>query len=163
VDDYETYLLNQVRANPNYSTNTATNPNTQFQFYYSANACALEVANLAINSSNGIWPTAMYGAIPTVPITGYGGEPIPAVFAQGYQGINGTNYLLITNKSNQSIPFAVEVNGTLLEQSLTVTYVSSTSDVAQNTATDQNAVQVLTATSTNPITVGPYSVTAVQW
>ena len=105
----------------------------------------------------------MYGAIPTVPITGYGGEPIPAVFAQGYQGINGTNYLLITNKSNQSIPFAVEVNGTLLEQSLTVTYVSSTSDVAQNTATDQNAVQVLTATSTNPITVGPYSVTAVQW
>jgi len=166
VNDYESYLIGQVQSNPSYSTNTATNPNTQFQFYYSTSGLALQVANLAINSSNAIWPTTVNGTVPTVPtspVQGYGGQPIPAVFAQGYQGINGTHYLFITNKSNQSLPFAIEVNGSLLEQSVTVTYVSNASDTAANTATNQTNVQVMTTTSANPITVGPYSVTTVQW
>ena len=163
VNDYESYLLAQVRANPNYQTNTATNPNTQFQFYYSSAGVALQAANLAVNSSNAIFPTTVNGTIPTVPITGYGNQPIPAVFAQAYSGIDGSHYLLITNKSNQSIPFAVEVNGTLLEQTLGATYVSTTTDTAQNTATDQNNVQLQTGTWTNPVTIGPYSVTTLHW
>ncbi|MGA2131222.1 MAG: putative Ig domain-containing protein [Bryobacteraceae bacterium] len=162
VNDYESYLKAQVRANPNYSTNTATNPNTQFQFYYSTSALALEVANPAINGSNGVWNTTVNGG-PTVPIQGYNGNPIPAVYAQGYQGTGGTHYLVITNKSGSSIPMAIVADGNLVESTLTVTYVSSTSDTAQNTATDQNAVQIQTTTSANPITVGPYSVTRVQW
>jgi hypothetical protein len=55
------------------------------------------------------------------------------------------------------------VNGTLLEQTLGATYVSTTTDTAQNTATDQNAVQLQTGTWTNPVTIGPYSVTALHW
>lgn len=35
VDDYQSYLVAQVINNPNYYTNTATNPDTQYQFYYS--------------------------------------------------------------------------------------------------------------------------------
>lgn len=166
VDDFETYLIDQVMANPTYSTDTATDPNTQFQFYYSASGVALQVANLAINSSNAIWPTSVNGSVPTVPtspIQGYGGTPISAVLAQAYQGIDGTHYLLITNKSNQSLQFAIVVNGSLLEQSVTVTYVSNASDTAANTATNQNNVQLATATSANPITIGPYSVTTVHW
>jgi Putative Ig domain len=162
VNDFENYLIAQVNNNPNYSTNTATNPSTQFQFYFSTNALCLAVANLAINNSNAIWPTVMNGG-PTVPILGYDGQPIPAVFAQGYQGTNGTHYLLITNKSSQSVPVAIEVNGTLLEQTVTVSYVSNPSDTAQNTATNQNNVQIVTTPSPNPITVGPYSVTRVEW
>jgi len=166
VNDFETYLINNVMANSNYSTNTATDPNTQFQFYYSAGGVALQVANLAINSSNAVWPTAVYGNIPTVPtatVQGYGGPPIPAVFAQGYQAIDGSHYLLITNKSNQSFQFAIIVNGSLLEQTLNTTYVSNPSDTAANTATSQNTLQVMTGTSANPVTIGPYSVTAVHW
>ncbi len=166
VDDFETYLINQVMANPSYSTNTATDPNTQFQFYYSAGGVALQVANLAINSSNAVWPTAVKGKVPTVPtapIQGYGGQPIPAVFAQGYQGINGTHYLLITNKSNQTLQIAIVVNGSLLEQQLSLTYVWNPSDTAANTPTNQTNLQVATATSANPMTIGPYSVTTVQW
>ena len=34
---------------------------------------------------------------------------------------------------------------------------------ATNTATNQNNVQLAIATSTNPITIGPYSVTTVHW
>jgi hypothetical protein len=166
VDDFETYLINQVMANSSFSTNTATDPNTQFQFYYSAGGVALQVANLAINSSNAVWPTTVNGNVPTVPtlpVQGYGGLPIPAVFAQGYQAIDGSHYVLITNKSGQPMQFAIVVNGSLLEQTVNLTYVSNPSDTAANTATNQNNLQVATSSSANPITIGPYSVTAVHW
>jgi len=161
VDDFQTYLLGQIKANPNYSTNTATDPNTQFSFYYSAPALALEVLNLAINNSTNIWPTTVTGS-PTVPILGYDGNPVPALFAQGYMGDNGTNYLVVTNKSGAAVPLGLEVNGSLLETMVTVSYVSN-SDTAQNTATDQTNVQIVTTTSPNPITIGPYSVTRIEW
>ena len=162
VNDYQTYLLDHVAVNPNYSTDTSANPNTQYSFYYSTDALAVEIANLAVNSSNATWPTMVSGG-PTVPILGYDGNPVPAVFAQGYQGTDGTHYLLITNKSASSVPMAIEVDGNLLQSTVTVSYISNVSDTAQNTATNQNNVQIVTTTSPNPITVGPYSVTRVQW
>jgi hypothetical protein len=162
VDDFQDYLIAQVQANPHYSTDTATNPNTQFQFYFSAPALALEVLNLGINNSDGIFPTAVTGG-PTVPILGYDGNPIPAVFAQAYQGTGGTNYVVITNKSGSSVPMAIIVNGGMPAAPLTVSYVSNASDTAQNTATAQTNVQIVNTTSPNPITLGPYSVTRVQW
>ena len=162
VNDYEDYLVAEVQANPNYSTDTATNPNTQYSFYYSASGLAMEVANPAINSSTATWPTTVTGG-PTVPIEGYDGNPVPAVFAQGYQGAGGTHYLLITNKSGSSIPMAIVVDGNVLPSNVTVSYISSANDTAQNTAAAQNTVQIVTATSANPIAIGPYSVTRVQW
>jgi hypothetical protein len=162
VDDYQTYLVDEVKNNPSYSTDTSTNPNTQYQFYYSTDALAMEIANQAINSSNATWPTTVTGG-PTVPIEGYDGNPVPAVFAQGYQGADGTHYLVITNKSSSSVPIAIEVNGNELQSAVTVSYISNASDTAQNTATAQTTVQIVTAASPNPITIGPYSVTRVQW
>jgi hypothetical protein len=162
VDDFQSYLLGQLANDQTYSTNTATNPDTQFVFYPSANALTLQVLNAAVNSSTFTWATTVAGG-PTVPILGYDGNPIPAVFAQGYLGANGTHYLVITNKSAAPVPLGVEVNGTLGPGSMTVSYVSNPSDTAQNTATDQTAVQIVNTTWTNPMTVGPYSVTTLQW
>jgi hypothetical protein len=162
VDDYENYLIEQVKLNPNYSTDTATNRNTQYSFYNSTNALALTILNTAVNSSNGTWSTTFSGG-PTVPITGYDGQPIPAVFAQGFQGTDGTHYLIVTNKSNVSVPVGIEVNGLLGPASLTVSYISTPTDTAENTATNQTAVQIVNTTAGNPLTVGPYSVTRVQW
>ena len=80
VNDFESYLIGQVEANPDYSTNTATNPLTQFQFYTSAPGLAMEVANQAINSGNQLLPTTVAGG-PTVQILGFDGNPIPAIYA----------------------------------------------------------------------------------
>lgn len=162
VDDYQSYLKTQVQANPNFSTDTSTNPATQFQFYYSVSALAMAVANQAINSSNATWATTLHGG-PSVPIDGYDGQPVPAIYAQGYRGTDGTHYVLITNKSGSSVPMAIVAGGGLVESPLTVSYISSPSDTAENTATAQTNVQIVTAGSPNPITVGPYSVTRVQW
>lgn len=163
VDDFVMYLNQQVEANPNYSTDTATNPNTQFQFYMSAPGLALEVANQAINNSTNIWPTTVTGGH-SVPILGFNGQPIPAVYAQGYMGNNGNNYLLITNKGSNSQGVTVKVNGVKLSSTLNLTYVSSTNLSAANSATEQNNVQIQTSpVTTNPFSVGPYSVTLVTW
>jgi hypothetical protein len=162
VDDFESYLIRQVTINPKYSTDTSTNPNTQFQFYWSTKGLAFQILNNAVNSSNATWPTTFSGG-PTVPILGYDGNPVPAVFAQGFQGTNGTHYVIITNKSNVSVPIGIEVNGLLGPASVTASYISSTSDTAENTATNQTAVQIVNTTFSNPLTVGPYSVTSISW
>jgi hypothetical protein len=162
VDDYESYLLAQVAANPSFSTNTATDPNTQFQFYTSAPGLAMAVANLAVNSGTQIWPTIVTGGA-TVPIAGFDGNRIPAVYAQTYIAANGGHYLLITNKSSQPQTANIVLDGASLQSTLTMTYVSSSSPVTANTAQAPTNVQIQTTTSSNPIQLGPYSVTTVMW
>jgi len=160
VNDFEGYLIGQVTANPNFSTNTATNPNTQFQFYTSAPGLAMQVANLAINSSVNLWPTTVMGGL-TVNIIGYDGQPIPSVYAQAYKASNGANYLLVTNKAAEGQAATLVVNGAQLKGNVTMTYVGNPSALAANSATNQNNVQIQTKTSTNPIYLPAYSVTCV--
>ena len=161
VDDFESYLLGQYAINPDFSTNTATDPNTQFQFYVSAPGLAMEVANQAINSSARVWPTTVTGG-PTVNITGFDGVPIPAIYAQAYFG-NGRHYLLITNKSSQSDTVTIDLNGAKVQGTLNLTYVTNSSPTAANTAQSPTNVQIQTRTSTNPIHLAGYSVTTVTW
>jgi len=162
VDDYEDYLLDQVAADPSYSTNTATNPMTQFQFYISAPGLALQVANMAINSGTQVWPTTVTGG-PTVAASGFSSANIPAVYAQTYVAASGRHYLLITNKSNQAQTVTIYLNGAMVQSKVGLTYVSGSVPYASNTATAQTNIQIQTATSSNPISVGPYSVTTVKW
>ena len=78
-------------------------------------------------------------------------------------GDNGTHYLVVTNKSGFAVPLGVEVNGSLLEATVTLSYVYNPDATAQNTAADQTHVQIQTTTSANPLTLGPYSVTRIEW
>jgi hypothetical protein len=162
VNDYESYLLPLVAANPNYSTDTATNPNTQFQFYHSAPGLAMEVANEAINSGTQIWPTTVSGGS-TVAISGFNGDRILAIYAQTYVAASGRHYLLITNKSATPQTATIVLNGATVQSTLNLTYVSNSSPMAANTAQSQANVQIQGTTSSNPIQVAPYSVTTVWW
>jgi len=162
VDDYEGWLLAQLAQNANFSTNTATNPNTQFQFYTSAPGLALEVANQAINNSTAIWPTTVTGG-PYVPILGYDGKDIPAIYAQGYQGTDGSHYVVLTNKSSSTCTATIQVNGVHVSGAMSITAVSNASAYVGNTAQAPNTVQIQTTTASNPISIGPNSVTAVKW
>jgi hypothetical protein len=160
VDDFESYLLNQVYPS---STNTATNPSTQFQFYTSAPGLAMQVANQAINSGTHIWSTTVTGG-PTVKITGFDGNPIPAIYAQAYLASNGSHSLLITNKSSEAQTVTIELNGAPVKVTLNVTYVSNSNPLAANSAGSQNNVQITgPAPSGNPIHLAGYSVTTVTW
>lgn len=162
VDDFEGYLIGKVIANPDFATNTASNPNTQFQFYTSAPGLAIEVANRAINGSTHTWHTDVLGGL-TIDIMGYDGQPIPSVFAQAYRADDGTRYLLITNKAGKGQNATIVVNGTQMQSPMSLTYVTSAAPLATNTAQSPNNVQIQTRTAGNPIFIGPYSVTCVTW
>jgi len=162
VDDFEKYLITQVKINPSFYTNTATDLKTQFQFYMSAPGLAMEVANGAVNSGQKLLPTTTSGGL-TVDILGFDGQPIPAIYAQAYGGSGGTHYLLITNKAAMGQNITIDLDGAALSGTLNLTYVSSTGPLAANTALSPTNVQVQTAKSANPIFVGPYSVTTVTW
>jgi hypothetical protein len=157
------YLLDQLALNgPNWSTDTATDPNTQYQFYTSAPGLAMEVINEAINNSTATWPTTVTGG-PTVPIQGYDGQPIPAIYAQAYKGKGGVAYVVITNKSAATCTATIEVNGTGVGATMGVIWVSNPSALVANTPQAPTTVQIQTASSANPLTIGPYSVTVVKW
>ena len=162
VDDYESYLLGQIAANPSYSTNTATDPNTQFQFYTSAPGLAMEVANQAINSGTQMFPTSVTGG-PTVDITGFDGNPIPAVFAQAYLSSHSRHFLLITNKSSAGQSVTIELDGTPVKATLSVTYVANSSPIAANSAQAPANVQIQSFSGVSPIHIAGYSVTTVTW
>jgi hypothetical protein len=162
VDDFQSYLLSQVAANPDFSTNTATDPNTQYRFYTSAPGLAMEVANQAINSGAQVLPTTVVGG-PTVAITGFDFNPILAIYAQAYLANNGSRYLLITNKSVQPQLVKIELNGAKVQATLSMTYVSNSNPLAANTARSPTNVRIQTIASSNPIRLAGYSVTTVTW
>jgi hypothetical protein len=164
VNDFESYLLAQLAEyGPDYSTNTATNPSTQFKFYTSAPGLAMEVANQAINSGTRMWPTTVSGG-PTVKILGFDGNPIPAIYAQTYLANNGSHYVLITNKSSQAQLVTIELNGVPVVGNFTVTYVANSNPEAANSAQSPQNVQIQQfQTSVNPIKLAGYSVTNVMW
>jgi hypothetical protein len=162
VDDYESYLLGKLAQNPHYSTNTAKNPNTQFQFYTSAPGLAMEIASQVINDSTETWPTTVTGGT-TVDISGFDGNPIPAVFAQAYQTKSGHRYLLITNKSKEPQIAAIEFDGQKVMGTLNLTYISNTDPLTSNTAQAPTNITIQKTTSPSPIHLPPYSVTAVGW
>jgi hypothetical protein len=162
MNDFESYLLSQLAADPNYSTNTATDPNTQFVFYTSAPGLAMAVANQAINSGTQIWQTTVTGGR-TVAISGFDGNPIPALYAQAYRGKNGRPSLLITNKSAYAQGVTIQVDAVRVNAPLSMTYISSSNAAAANTAQSPNTVQIMTASPANPFNLGPYSVATVTW
>ena len=162
VNDYESYLLAQVAANPDFSTNTAADPNTQFQFYTSAPGLAMQVANIAINSGVKIWPATVTGG-PTVATSGFSGNRMLAVYAQTYVAASGRHYLLITNKSSLSQTATIYLGASAVQGTLNLIFVSSSSPSAANAAQTPNNVQIQTTTSSNPIQLAPYSVTTVWW
>jgi hypothetical protein len=123
----------------------------------------MEVANEAINSGTRMWPTTVSGG-PTVNITGFDGNPVPAIYAQMYLGSDGKHYLLVTNKSAQSELVTVELNGVPVTGPFTLTYVANSSPTAANTAQDQLNVQIQHRTTpSNPMQLAGYSVTTVMW
>lgn len=157
------YLLNGLaKYGPNWSTDTATDPYTQYQFYTSAPGLAMEVVDQAINNSTATWPTTVTGG-PSVPILGYDGQPIPAIYAQAYKGKGGIAYVVITNKSAATCTATIQVNGVGVGATMGAIWVSNPSALAANTPQQQNNVQIQNTTSANPITIGPYSVTVVKW
>ena len=126
-----------------------------FGFYVSAQGEGLSVLNGVINRAVQSNQTAVTGGA-TVPATGI--APIPALYALSYSDAQGGLSVVITNKSATPHQVTARVNGTPVTGTIPLQFVTAPDPSTANTSTNQTAIAVQTASSTNPITVPPYSV-----
>ncbi len=144
-----------------YTTNTA---GLNFGFFLSAQAAGEAVANGALYRSTRVYATTTTGG-PTVPT--FGGNSVPAVYAQVYQGGNGKRYVVIINKGASNLPASIKQDGVTLGNANTnlflETFVTGSDPSVLNSNPPPNNVQIQTQTGGNPITLPPHSVMRVEW
>ncbi|UVJ38987.1 fibronectin type III domain-containing protein [Arthrobacter sp. CJ23] len=122
-------------------------------------ALALSVCLDAINSSSHTLATGTDG---TVTVPKYGGT-VPAVHTQAYVGLDGHDYLVVTNKSNIAHSLSINWDGVPLPGPFETRYISAEDPRAENTAVDPNTVAVQEGASPNPVLVPGYSVMRIKW
>jgi hypothetical protein len=110
------------------TTNTA---GLSFGFYVTAQAAGEAVANWAFIRSKAVYSTTVSGG-PTVAISG--GETIPAVYAQAYQGGNGKRYVVLTNKGATNGPVQIVQDGVVLTNQFLETFVTGSDPGATNSS-----------------------------
>jgi hypothetical protein len=154
--DFESHLINTVYPN---SVDTS---GWGFGFFLSAPGLALNVANGAVNSSTRLWRTTATGGT-TVPILGYDGLAIPAVYAQAYYGNNGKRYLVMTNKAAVPQTVTVRGNGVFFPGPFSLVYVANNDPTAANTPSAPTSVRVQTGAAASTITLPPYCVMRAEW
>lgn len=79
------------------------------------------------------------------------------MFAQTYRGLDGFNYLVVTNRSGESTNFKVKVDGALLKEKLITNYFTGASLATKNTDLQKKVFK------NGEIIIKPYSVTVAKW
>ena len=154
VNSHYTDVQNAYNAGTTIDTLTLN-----FGYYLSAQPLGLAMLNGVLKNAAQVDATTVTGGA-TVAATGAG--QIPALYAQAYSGVTGQQSVVITNKSATVHQVTIQVNGTPVSGTLPVTYIAGSDPTVQNTAANQGAVAVQSATSSNPVTVPAYSVVRVD-
>jgi len=126
-----------------------------FGFYVSAQGAGISVLNGVLKNAVASNQTAVTGGA-TVPATGI--SPIPALYAMAYTNPQGGLSVVITNKSATPHQVTVQINGAPAAGTFPLQFITAADPSTANTSTSKNAIAIQTGTSTNPVTVPPYSV-----
>jgi len=146
-------------ATNNYVTNTIGLP---FGYFLSAQGSAEAVAYWAINRSTAVCATTVGTNCPTVPMD-TNGTPLPAIYAQAYQGDNGRRYVLLTNKGSNAVPVQITQDGNTLTNPFLETFVTGSDPSVVNSNPATNNIVIQTMTVTNPVIIPEFSVVRLEW
>ncbi len=129
--------------------------------YNSAEILGLSMVDAAVNDSTYVYGTKVTGAVDTVPTKA---GTMPAVFAQAYQGKDGSIHVLVTNKGPNPKILATVVNGQTFQGSIsTETVQPSAGDPSENNTATARPVAVRRGQVTGPVTIQGYSVTHMKF
>ena len=136
-----------------------------FGYYKSPYGIVLELIDGIINTSDGLWPTAVSGG--AVVATGTAGSPLqgraPALYAQAYAGADKATHLLLTNKASSPQTFIVSVNGKPLQTEFTTRSMGGSGPEAKNSPGAPDVVKIVRGTASNQVVVPAYGVMDVSW
>jgi hypothetical protein len=115
---------------------------------------ALSLIHEATNNSVYTWDTQIEGG---VLVDGMGNSSVEGVYARAFKGVNGFDYLVVTNRSGETCHFEVLMDNEPLELSVSRQYMSSL------TAQNKNIPIVTDEVSLQPLQIPSYSVVLVKW
>ncbi|MDO7172362.1 fibronectin type III domain-containing protein [Mariniflexile sp. AS56] len=78
-------------------------------------------------------------------------------FTQAYRGINGYDYLVFTNRTNQSKDFEIVIDGVPLNKKIEVSYITADSIEVENTEIKQSSF------NSGKINIPAFSVSVAKW
>ncbi|MEI6866594.1 fibronectin type III domain-containing protein [Flavicella sp.] len=115
---------------------------------------AYKIYHEATNSSTYLYKTKI---VNNIQVAGMKNKTADGMFAQTYKGINGFNYLVVTNRSKTTNKFQIKINGKKLNQKLYTSYLSANSLKAK----DANIREVIF--NNGILTIKPFSVSVSKW
>jgi uncharacterized protein (TIGR03437 family) len=125
-----------------------------FGYFFSAQGLGPAIINGVLKNATLSDKTTVNGGA-TVPATGVGN--ISALYAQAYSTASGALSVMVTNKGATAQQVTIQVNGTTPAGPFPLQYISGTDPTVTNSLGVQ-AVVIKTASSSNPVTIPPYSV-----
>jgi hypothetical protein len=125
--------------------------------FYTGQILAMGLANAALNASDRVFGTTVSGATGSVATRT---ATLPAIFAQGYRGRDGSTHVIVTNKDYSAKLLTIVVDGQGVSAPLSVDTLAPTNgDPSQtNTATSQ-PLAVAHSSVRGAVTIPGYSVT----
>ena len=104
----------------------------------------VSIADWALTRSTALYATTLGTNCTTVPWTPTASTPIPAVYAQAYQGGNGKRYVVLTNKGSNAVPVQITQDGVVLTNQFLETFVTGSDPSAVNAPPPNNSVFIQT-------------------
>lgn len=111
------------------------------------------VVNKALNRADFVYQSTIDGGSRVQLL---GGSYISALYARAYRGLNGKEYVLITNKSDLFNEMDILLDGSSPDLEMTMTYAWSSDPAVSN-------VLVQSKTTAAPVRIPPYSVVRLEW
>lgn len=144
-----------------YNGNYSINPDTLLEgLELSPNGPVFRMFNEAINSSTFRYGSSLGGTQIKLPANNQNGSAtdVDAIYAQALKGNYGSDYALFSNKSDLPHEILMLIDGTLVTDSLFLTYIVP-EDLQKNVA----AVPVLDTVTNGSIIIPPYGIMQVRW
>lgn len=113
----------------------------------------LEILHHATNNSVYTWNTSIEGGAMVPGLK----EDVTALYARAFKGINGFDYLMITNRSGEKHHFDVMMDGEKLDTKAERFYMYSDSAQNKNVAMHEDVV------NTTELEVPPYAIVMLKW
>jgi hypothetical protein len=115
---------------------------------------AYKIYNEAVNNSEYLYTVEISD---NVQVDGLKNTKVNGMFAQSYKGNNGFNYLVISNRSEVSNQYQINIDDKKLKNNLFVSYISADSLNTRNTEIKETQIK------NGILSVKPYSLYMLKW
>lgn len=115
---------------------------------------AFEIFHRVTNNVDWIYPVQIEDGFE---VPGLKGQVHEAGFAQAYSGVDGYDYLVVTNRSEKSGDFQITLDGTPLKKKLETHFISAP-DISRQDAEIQSESKL-----EGEVLIRPFSITVIRW